>query len=101
MCNEKVDVIVNAANGKLAHIGGLALAISNKGGSIVDEESAKIIQGLKQKTGKGRVPTGECVHTSAGKLPCKYKNRINYACSKCSFCAPVFFEPPKKTTSKR
>ena len=34
-----VDVIVNAANGELNHIGGVAAAIVRKGGKIIQEES--------------------------------------------------------------
>ena len=61
-----VDAIINAANSYLKHGGGVAAAIVRKGGTIIQEESDKII------TGKGGlVPVGSTVITTAGKLPCK------------------------------
>lgn len=56
-----VDAIVNAANSKLQHGGGVAGAIVRKGGQIIQEESDKI----------GHVNVGSCAITGAGKLPCK------------------------------
>jgi O-acetyl-ADP-ribose deacetylase len=60
-----VDAIVNAANSYLKHGGGVAAAIARKGGTIIQEESDKIIA----KT--GIVSVGSAVSTTAGKLPCK------------------------------
>ena len=61
-----VDAIINAANSYLKHSGGVAAAIVRKGGTIIQEESDKIV------TGKGGlVPVGSAVITTAGKLPCK------------------------------
>ena len=60
-----VDAIVNAANSYLKHGGGVAAAIVRKGGTIIQEESDKIIA----KT--GIVSVGSAVSTTAGKLPCK------------------------------
>jgi O-acetyl-ADP-ribose deacetylase (regulator of RNase III) len=57
----KVDAIVNAANSKLQHGGGVAGAIVKKGGQIIQEESDKI----------GHVNVGACAITGAGNLPCK------------------------------
>jgi O-acetyl-ADP-ribose deacetylase (regulator of RNase III) len=63
----KVDAIVNAANKHLQHGGGVALAISRKGGPVIQEESNAI---LRQR---GRpLETGDAVITSAGKLPAKF-----------------------------
>ncbi|MCK5076410.1 MAG: macro domain-containing protein [Calditrichia bacterium] len=61
---EKVNAIVNAANTKLQHGGGVAGAgaISRKGGPIIQEESNKI----------GFVKTGSCAITKAGNLTCNY-----------------------------
>ena len=59
---EQVDAIVNAANSRLQHGGGVAGAISRKGGPVIQEESNKI----------GSVETGSCALTSAGELPSKY-----------------------------
>lgn len=58
---EDVDAIVNAANSHLAHGGGVAGAISRKGGSIIQQESNEI----------GYVPVGQAASTSAGKLKAK------------------------------
>jgi O-acetyl-ADP-ribose deacetylase (regulator of RNase III) len=62
---EPVDCIVNAANGGLSHGGGIAAAISKAAGPHLDDECNEIIR----KT--GRVPVGEAVVTTAGKLPFK------------------------------
>ena len=61
-----VDAIVNAANSYLKHGGGVAAAIVRKSGTIIQEESDKIV------TAKGGlIPVGSAVITTAGKLPCK------------------------------
>jgi O-acetyl-ADP-ribose deacetylase len=60
-----VDAIVNAANSFLKHGGGVAAAIVRKGGTIIQEESYRIL------TSKGPVSVGTAVITTAGKLPCK------------------------------
>ena len=56
-----VDVIVNAANSYLKHVGGVAKFIVRKGGYDIQKESNKI----------GFVPVGSAVITTAGRLPCK------------------------------
>ncbi|XP_046562806.1 protein mono-ADP-ribosyltransferase PARP14-like isoform X5 [Haliotis rubra] len=61
----KVDVIVNAANQQLAHIGGLAKAIVDKGGLSIQVESDKIRQS------QGDIRVGDVAVTSPGNLPCK------------------------------
>jgi O-acetyl-ADP-ribose deacetylase (regulator of RNase III) len=61
-----VDAIVNAANSYLKHGGGVAAAIVRKGGTIIQEESDKLVTGRG-----GMVPVGSAVITTAGKLPCK------------------------------
>jgi len=58
----KVDAIVNAANNRFWMGGGVAGAIKNKGGSVIEEEA--VAQGPK--------PVGEVVVTGAGNLPAKY-----------------------------
>lgn len=59
---EKVDAIVNPANEHLAHGGGVAGLISRAGGPEIQKESDE----------KAPVPTGQSVHTTAGRLPFKY-----------------------------
>ena len=63
---ERVDAIVNAANERLQHVGGVALAISSRGGRVIDRESSDIIKS------RGPVKVGEAVHTSSGNLHCTY-----------------------------
>lgn len=53
-----VDAIVNAANSRLQHGGGVAGAIVRKGGRVIQQESDAI----------GFVPVGSAAMTSAGKL---------------------------------
>ena len=65
--NENVDVIVNAANRELDHIGGVAKAILDKGGKSIQQESWAIIR----NRGKKLLDDGEAVSTNSGKLPCK------------------------------
>jgi O-acetyl-ADP-ribose deacetylase (regulator of RNase III) len=57
-----VDAIVNAANGALAHGGGLAGAIVRRGGWIIQEESDRLAPVLP----------GDAVTTGAGALPCRW-----------------------------
>lgn len=64
LLNQNVDAIVNAANNQLKHGGGIAAAISQQGGPVIQQESDRI-------TVKGALPIGSAVVTSAGKLPFK------------------------------
>ncbi len=63
---EAVDAIVNAANERLAHGGGVAGAISRKGGPVIQQESNAWVRQ------HGPVPTGSAAITGAGALPCRY-----------------------------
>ena len=64
---EAVDAIVNAANDKLQHIGGVALAINKESQGVVQVLSNDIIQK------HNFIATGTAVHTAAGgALKCKY-----------------------------
>jgi putative ATPase len=65
LLDEAVDAIVNAANGHLAHGGGVAGVISRAAGPALQRESDLLIQ--KQ----GPFPTGTAVVTTAGQLPFK------------------------------
>jgi O-acetyl-ADP-ribose deacetylase (regulator of RNase III) len=62
---EDVDCIVNAANGHLAHGGGVAAAIARAAGPALEAEGRRIIGE------RGPLSTGEGVATTAGKLPFK------------------------------
>ncbi len=57
-----VDAIVNAANSRLQHGGGVAGAIARKGGRTIQEESDRI----------GFVPVGGAAMTSGGKLRARH-----------------------------
>jgi O-acetyl-ADP-ribose deacetylase (regulator of RNase III) len=63
---QKVDAIVNAANSGLLGGGGVDGAIHRAAGSALYDECLKIPAGPH-----GRCPTGQCVVTGAGRLPCK------------------------------
>jgi O-acetyl-ADP-ribose deacetylase (regulator of RNase III) len=60
---QPVDAIVNAANGHLAHGGGIAAAIARAAGAALDAEGDALVRA------RGPVPTGEAVVTTAGDLP--------------------------------
>lgn len=59
---QATDAIVNAANSRLIHGGGVAGAIVRKGGKSIQDESYL----------KSPVPVGQAVITGAGSLPSKY-----------------------------
>jgi len=63
---EVVDAIVNAANSRLQHGGGLAGVILRKGGTIIQKESNDWVRKL------GQVSHEEPAVTNGGKLPCKF-----------------------------
>jgi O-acetyl-ADP-ribose deacetylase (regulator of RNase III) len=65
LLEEPVDAIVNAANGHLAHGGGVAGVISRAAGLGFQNESNALVRQ------HGPFPTGSAVVTSAGKLPFK------------------------------
>lgn len=63
--SEPVDAIVNAANGRLAHGGGVAAAISEAAGPELDDEGNAYVHE------HGPIPVGEAVVTTAGRLEFK------------------------------
>ena len=63
---EEVDAIVNAANKRLQHGGGVAWAIANRGGPAIQKESDEWIRA------NGTVSHAHPAWTSGGLLPAKY-----------------------------
>ena len=63
---EKVDAIVNAANPRLRHGGGVAATILRKGGDVINQESSNWLKD------RGPVTHVKPAYTSAGNLPCRY-----------------------------
>lgn len=61
-----VDAIVNAANEHLSHGGGVAAAISKKGGPLIQQESHLVVRT------NGLVQTGSAAVTSGGLLEARY-----------------------------
>jgi O-acetyl-ADP-ribose deacetylase len=59
LLSQPVDAIVNPANERLSHAGGLAAAIARGAGPSLVEQSRRL----------GACPTGEAVMTGAGALP--------------------------------
>jgi len=75
-----VDAIVNAANESLRHGGGLAAAISQAGGEVIDRESAAWIDehgpltpGTAAVTSAGAMPAGRVIHV-AGPRYCPHQD---------------------------
>jgi len=62
LLQEPGDAIVNAANGHLAHGGGVAAVIARAAGPALDEEGRVLV------ADRGPVATGDAVVTGAGRL---------------------------------
>jgi O-acetyl-ADP-ribose deacetylase (regulator of RNase III) len=62
LTTQAVDAIVNAANSRLQHGGGVAGAIVRRGGEAIQRESDALAP----------VPVGGAVVTGAGRLPCRF-----------------------------
>jgi O-acetyl-ADP-ribose deacetylase (regulator of RNase III) len=65
LLEEPVEAIVNAANGHLAHGGGVAGIIARAAGAELQAESDRLVRE------RGPFATGSAVVTAAGKLPFK------------------------------
>ncbi|NXK44053.1 PAR14 polymerase, partial [Chauna torquata] len=66
LCTHRVDVVVNASNEDLKHIGGLAEALLQAAGPELQMECDELVRK------NGRLQPGCAVITGAGKLPCKH-----------------------------
>ena len=66
LTTETSEAIVNAANERLQHGGGVAGAIRRQGGEVIQQESDASVQQ------HGPVRTGSAAITSAGKLAARY-----------------------------
>ena len=65
LLQEPVEAIVNAANGHLAHGGGVAGVIARAAGPELQAQSERLV------AAHGPYPTGSAVVTGAGRLPFK------------------------------
>lgn len=65
LTNFCADAVVNAANEKLMHIGGLAYALSEAGGPQIQRDSTNHVRT------NGIVATGSAIMMDPGSLPCK------------------------------
>ncbi|XP_042639664.1 protein mono-ADP-ribosyltransferase PARP14 [Tyto alba] len=65
LCTHPVDVVVNASNEDLKHIGGLADALLKAAGPELQQECDELVRK------NGSLQPGCAVITGAGKLPCK------------------------------
>ncbi|NWY71793.1 PAR14 polymerase, partial [Erithacus rubecula] len=65
LCTHPVDVVVNASNEDLRHIGGLADALSRAAGPALQQECDELVRK------HGNLQPGCAVITGAGNLPCK------------------------------
>ncbi|XP_075367609.1 protein mono-ADP-ribosyltransferase PARP14-like isoform X1 [Mycteria americana] len=65
LCTHPVDVVVNASNEDLKHIGGLAEALLKAAGPELQQECDELVRK------NGSLQPGCAVITGAGKLPCK------------------------------
>lgn len=66
LTEQRLDAIVNAANAYLQHGGGVAGAISRRGGPAIQIESDAWVRR------HGPVPHDRPAYTTAGDLPCRY-----------------------------
>jgi O-acetyl-ADP-ribose deacetylase (regulator of RNase III) len=66
LTRQDVDAIVNAANSRLAHGGGVAGAIVRRGGQVIQQESDEWVRQ------HGPVSHEKPAYTGGGDLPCKY-----------------------------
>ncbi|CAG2243958.1 unnamed protein product [Mytilus edulis] len=90
-----VDVIVNAANKDLQHVGGLAKVIVDKGGKSIQKECDDYVSA---KNRNKKMYEGEIFCSSPGKLNCKMISHAVGPVWQGALCAGVFGYPVKKAT---
>ncbi|XP_072558555.1 protein mono-ADP-ribosyltransferase PARP14-like isoform X1 [Paramormyrops kingsleyae] len=66
LCKYQADVVVNASNEGLQHIGGLALALLQAAGSQLQDVCDRY------RSRNGDLKPGDAIITEAGQLPCQY-----------------------------
>jgi len=66
LTEEAVDAIVNAANARLQHGGGVAAALARKGGPVVQQQSDRWL------ADNGPIEHEHPAVTSGGNLPCRF-----------------------------
>ncbi|KAK2871251.1 hypothetical protein Q8A67_023778 [Cirrhinus molitorella] len=86
ICKISVDVVVNAANEDLNHIGGLAFALLQAAGPCLQQYCDQYTKV------NGRLKPGHAIITNAGRLPCKY---VVHA------VGPRFSDSDRRTTVQR
>ncbi|MBN3307503.1 PAR14 polymerase, partial [Amia calva] len=66
ICKYSVDIVVNASNEDLKHIGGLAAALLRAAGQLLQDQCDRYVNA------KGPLKPGEAIITDSGRLPCKH-----------------------------
>lgn len=90
---ENVDVIVNPANGRLEHIGGVAAAIVKAGGKEIQDVCNQYVES------NGLVLEGHVIASTAGRLACK--KIVHVVGPKWDFNAKILVDDHQETKQER